>query len=381
MSELKGNTALVQDCLKLGFGMMRLPHLGKGTMYDPIDIEQTKKMVDAFIAAGGKYFDTAFVYNGSEEATRKALCDRYPRDAYYLANKLNASQFACTNEKEAKAELETSLERTGCGYFDFYLLHGIGEGNLQLYDAYGLWNYVRELKEKGLVKHIGFSFHDKPELLDRILTEHPEMEFVQLQINYSDWEDASIQSKNCYETAVRHGKPVIVMEPVKGGLLAAPPEPVKKILQAADPEASPASWAVRFAASLDHVMMVLSGMSNEAQMADNLSYMKNFRPLSAHEKAVIEDAREALLKIDRIPCTACHYCTAGCPVKMRIPEIFAVMNVYKMYGNTDRAKADYGWRAGTTRASECVQCRQCEEACPQHLPIIRLLRETADTLE
>jgi len=381
MSDSTEKTPLVQDCLKLGFGMMRLPHLGKGTMYDPIDVEQTKKMVDSFIEAGGKYFDTAFVYNGSEEATRKALCDRYPRDAYYLASKLNASAFACGNEKEAKAELRTSLQRTGCGYFDFYLLHGLGEENLHLYDDYGLWEYVRELKKNGLVKHIGFSFHDKPELLDRILTEHPEAEFVQLQINYSDWEDASIQSKKCYETAVKHGKPVIVMEPVKGGLLANPPEQVKKILQDAAPESSPASWAVRFAASLDHVMIVLSGMSNEAQMADNLSFMKDFRPLSESEMTVVENARVALLKTDRIPCTACHYCTAGCPVKMHIPEIFAVMNVYKMYGNIDRAKSDYGWRAGTTKASACVRCGQCEKACPQHLPIIRLLKETADTLE
>ncbi|HUM84276.1 MAG TPA: aldo/keto reductase [Lachnospiraceae bacterium] len=381
MPENNENGSLVKDCLKLGFGMMRLPRQGKGSMYDPIDVEQTKKMADAFLNAGGRYFDTAFVYEGSEEAVKQALCDRYPRDAYYLASKLNASAFACSNKEEARAEFKTSLERTGCGYFDFYLLHALDHENLHLYNDYGIWEYAQELKEKGLVKHVGFSFHDTPEVLDRILTEHPEAEFVQLQINYSDWEDGGVQSKGCYETAVKHGKPVIVMEPVKGGLLANPPEPVKKIFAEADPKASPASWAVRFAASLGNVMIVLSGMSNEAQMADNLSYMKDFRKLSPSETKTVEDARTALAGIEKIPCTSCHYCTKGCPVEMHIPEIFSVMNVYKLYGDLDKAKSDYGWKAGKTKASACVQCGQCEGACPQHLPIISLLKETAETLE
>lgn len=381
MSENTEKNTLVSDCMKLGFGMMRLPRLGKGSTCDPIDVEQTKKMVDAFLAAGGKYFDTAFVYAGSEEATKQALCDRHPRTSYYLASKLNASSFACGNEQEAKAEIQTSLDRAGCGYFDFYLLHGLEAGNLHLYDEYGLWEYVRKLKADGLVKHIGFSFHDKPELLDKILTEHPEMEFVQLQINYSDWEDSAVCSKECYETAVKHGKPVIVMEPVKGGLLADPPEAVRKILAEASPEMSPSSWAVRFAASLDNVMIVLSGMSNEEQMADNLSYMKEFQPLSPLEKKVLEEAQKTLLQVEQIPCTACHYCTPGCPVEMHIPEIFAVMNVYKMYGNLEKSKADYGWRAGKTKASACIECGQCEGACPQHLPIIKLLQKAAETLE
>ena len=381
MSENIEKEALVKDCIKLGFGLMRLPHVGKGTLYDPIDMEETKKMVDEFIHAGGKYFDTAFIYPGSEAAAKEALCDRYPRDAYYLATKLNASSFACKNAEEAKAELQTSLERTGCKYFDFYLLNGMEADNLHLYEEYGLWEYMQESRKQGLVKHIGFSFHDKPELLDRILTEHPEAEFVQLQINYSDWEDAGIQAKNCYEVAVKHGKSVVVMEPVKGGLLANPPQQVKKIFEAASPTASPASWAIRFVASLEQVMIVLSGMSNEEQMKDNLSYMKNFKPLSESEQAVVNEARKTLLQIDRIPCTACHYCTPGCPVKMHIPEIFAVMNVGKMYGDVNRAKSDYTWRAGATKASQCIGCRQCEKACPQHLPIVNLLKEVADTLE
>jgi len=371
---------LVKDCLKLGFGLMRLPREG-GDMNRPVDLEQMKKMVDDFLAAGGKYFDTAFIYEGSEEAAKATLCSRHPRDTYYLATKLNAASFCCSNEQDAKAELKKSLERTGAGYFDFYLLHGLDQENLADYDKYGLWDYLKSVREEGLIRHMGFSFHDSPELLDRILAEHPEAEFVQLQINYADWDDGVVQSKGCYEIAAKYGKPIIVMEPVKGGSLANPPKPVEDILKAADPDVSAASWAVRFAASLPGVMIVLSGMSSTEQMQDNLSYMKEFKPLSEEETNVVEHAREALHKIDQIPCTSCHYCAAGCPVNMHIPEIFNVMNVYKLYGDLDRSKGDYTWRPGGPKASECVRCGQCEDACPQHLPIISLLEEVAETLE
>ena len=369
---------LIDDTMKLGFGLMRLPKV-EGT--NDIDVEHTKKMVDAFIEAGGKYFDTAYVYEGSEEATKAALCERYPRESYYLANKLNASDFACKSEEEAKNEIHVSLERTGAEYFDFYLVHGIDETNKEKYEKYGIWEYVRQLKEEGLIRHYGFSFHDSPELLEELLTEHPDAEFVQLQINYSDWEDHLIASRRCYEIATQHGKPVVVMEPVKGGALADPPQKVKDILQQANPDASPASWAIRFAASLPNVMMVLSGMSNLEQMEDNLSYMHDFQPLSEEEQQVVEAAREALLQFDRIACTGCHYCTPGCPMEIHIPEIFAVMNVYKMYGDLNEARRDYGWRPKGAKASECVQCGQCEDACPQHLPIISLLEEVVETLE
>lgn len=369
---------LIDDTMKLGFGLMRLPKV-EGT--NDIDVEHTKKMVDAFIEAGGKYFDTAYVYEGSEEATKAALCERYPRESYYLANKLNASDFACKSEEEAKNEIHVSLERTGAEYFDFYLVHGIDETNKEKYEKYGIWEYVRQLKEEGLIRHYGFSFHDSPELLEELLTEHPDAEFVQLQINYSDWEDHLIASRRCYEIATQHGKPVVVMEPVKGGALADPPQKVKDILQQANPDASPASWAIRFAASLPNVMMVLSGMSNLEQMEDNLSYMRDFQPLSEEEQQVVEAAREALLQFDRIACTGCHYCTPGCPMEIHIPEIFAVMNVYKMYGDLNEARRDYGWRPKGAKASECVQCGQCEDACPQHLPIISLLEEVVETLE
>lgn len=368
---------LVNDCLKLGFGLMRLPRLEDKT----IDVEQSKKMVDAFLEAGGKYFDTAFIYEGSEEATRKALCERYPRDSYYLATKLNVGDSVCKSAEQAKTQIRISLERTGAGYFDFYLLHALSRENKPRYDAFGAWDYVKELKAQGLIRHYGFSFHDSPEVLDSILTEHPDVEFVQLQINYADWDEPKIQSRGCYEVATRHGIPVVVMEPVKGGLLANPPKSVREVLQRADPRASAASWAVRFAASLDNVMMVLSGMSNEAQMADNLSYMKHFEPLSHAEQQTIADARAALQQVDRIACTGCSYCVAGCPMGVEIPDIFSVMNVYKLYDKLEEAKGEYSWRVGEGKASKCVKCGQCEGVCPQHLPIIAYLEEAAKVLE
>ena len=372
---------LVHDCIKLGFGLMRLPRTNGGNSTGPIDIEQTKTMVDEFLAAGGKYFDTAFIYDGSEAAIREALVERHPRDSYYLATKLNAASWAAKDEAAAKSEFRQSLERTGAGYFDFYLLHSLESSNVALYDSYGLWDYMKDLKEQGLIRHWGFSFHDGPELLDRLLTEHPDAEFIQLQINYADWEDANVQSRANYEVAVKHDVPVVVMEPVKGGTLATPPPAVEKVLKEASPEASCASWAIRFAASHPQVMMVLSGMSSQAQLRDNLSFMKDFKPLSEEESAVIEKARTALLSVDHIKCTACHYCTPGCPMGIHIPEIFSVMNVYKMYGDLKLARNDYTWRPGGPQASECVQCGQCEEACPQHLPIISLLEEVARTME
>ncbi|MBR5652794.1 MAG: aldo/keto reductase [Prevotella sp.] len=364
--------------MKLGFGMMRLPRV-EGTQ--DIDLEQTKRMVDAFINAGGKYFDTAYVYEGSEEATKAALCDRYPRESYYLADKLNASEFACKSEEEAKNEINISLERSGAGYFDFYLLHGLDTGNIVNFRQYGIWEYMRKLKEEGLIRHYGFSFHSTPEQLDELLTEHPDIEFVQLQINYSDWDDPFIASQRCYEVATRHGKPVIVMEPVKGGKLADPPQQVKDILLRANPDASFASWAIRFTASLPNVMMVLSGMSSMEQMEDNLSFMRQLQPLNDEEQMVLKEACKELSQLEDIPCTACHYCTPGCPMDIHIPEIFAVMNTYKMYGNLEEARNEYKWRPGGEKASACIQCGQCENACPQHLPIISLLEEVVDALE
>ncbi|MBR3339398.1 MAG: aldo/keto reductase [Lachnospiraceae bacterium] len=373
---------LINDCIKLGFGMMRLPRISRNGM-EVIDVERTADMVDAFLAAGGKYFDTAFVYEGSEEATRKALVERHPRDSFYLATKINASNFAAKNEEEAKNEFKISLERTGAGYFDFYLLHALGKGNKPLYDKYGIWDYVKSLKEEGLIRHWGFSFHDSPEFLDELLNEHPDAEFVQLQINYADWEDAEVQSRRCYEVAAKHGKPVVVMEPVKGGMLANPPQVVKDALNITENGSSPSSWAIRFAASLPNVMVVLSGMSDWEQMADNLSYMGNgkFAPLTETEQGCIANAQEALRAIDHIHCTACRYCTGGCPMEIDIPGIFSSMNIYKMYGNLERARRNFKTEISGSAPSACIQCGQCEGACPQHLPIIQYLKECAEVLE
>ena len=368
-----------KDVFKLGFGLMRLPKNQDGS----IDIAQTSEMVDRFIAAGGTYFDTAYVYdNGkSEEAARKALVDRYPRESYTLCTKLNAWHQA-HDEASAKQQFYTSLERTGAGYFDFYLLHGLQPGNWTKYDEYHLWDFVKEQKAKGLLKHIGFSYHAGPELLDQLLTDHPEMDFIQLQLNYADWENPGIAARANYEVARRHGVPIVVMEPVKGGVLANPIPRVKEVFDAADSAVSYASWAIRYAASLDGVITVLSGMSNLEQMDDNLSFMKNFQPLSEHELEVIRRAQDALNEDKSIPCTACHYCTDGCPKSIPIPEIFTVQNRLAIYPGWDKGKNDYLIAtANRGKASECIGCGQCESACPQQLHIIELLKGCVEVLE
>lgn len=361
---------------KLGFGLMRLPKKGLHT-----DIEQVKHMVDLFMEAGFTYFDTAYVYLGSEAAIKKALVDRYPRESFTLATKLNAMMMAPT-EKAAKKQFYTSLERTGAGYFDYYLLHAMMEGGYKKYDKFHLWDFVGEQKAKGLVKHMGFSFHAGPQLLDRLLKEHPEVDFVQLQINYADWENPSVTARANYEVARKHGKSIVVMEPVKGGNLANPPAAVKRLFDEYHPDMSYASWAIRFVASLDGIITVLSGMSNTQQMEDNLSYMKKFQPLNEAEQKIIQEAQRILGNSSTIPCTACHYCTEGCPKKIPIPEIFSAMN--KQLGNGQMAEAVSDYRKATSlagKASECINCRQCERICPQHLGITDYLKECADALE
>ncbi|MCR4903870.1 MAG: aldo/keto reductase [Butyrivibrio sp.] len=368
-----------EDTPKLGFGLMRLPRIEGSS---EIDVEQTSKMVDMFLEAGLTYFDTAFVYEGSEEATKKALVERHPRDSYTLATKLNAGYSGCKNAEDAKKELEISLERTGAGYFDYYLLHALGKGNIGKYDEYGIWDFVKEMKEKGLIKHWGFSFHDTPEFLDELLTKHPDAEFVQLQINYADWDNPSVQSRACYEVARKHGKSIVVMEPVKGGALANPHQSVQEVFKTANPEMSVASWAIRFVASLDGILTVLSGMSNVEQMADNLSYMADFKKLDDNEKEVIKKAQKALASIDSIPCTACQYCTKGCPMQINIPAIFAARNKQLIWNQTQQGQNEYN-RAieGRGKASECIGCGQCEAACPQHINIIERLKECAEVFE
>lgn len=362
-----------KDVFKLGFGLMRLPKLPSGK----IDVEQTSEMVDRFIAAGGTYFDTAYVYdNGeSEEATRKALVERHPRESYTLCTNLCA-WMQCEDEESAKQQFYTSLERTGAGYFDFYLLHALQRNNYKKYDEYHIWDFVKEQKAKGLIKHYGFSFHADPALLDELLTDHPDVDFVQLQINYADWDNPGVASAECYKIAREHGVSITVMEPVKGGALANPPEGVQKIFKEADPNASMASWAIRYVASMDGIITVLSGMSNLEQIDDNLSYMRNFKPLTESEQEVIRKVQVELTKDHSIKCTACHYCTDGCPMSIAIPEIFAVKNSEIKSKSWDGGKQSYAIAThGKGKASECIECGQCESACPQHLPVISLLKD------
>lgn len=358
---------------KLGFGLMRLPMLG-----GEVDVQQTNQMVDLFLANGFTYFDTAYGYIGgkSEKAAKTCIVDRYPRESFQLATKLPA--WDAPTAAEAKAMLATSLQRTGAGYFDFYLLHSLGDSRTQVFEEYGIWDFVMEQKAKGVLKHVGFSLHDTAEALDLILQKHPEAEFVQLQINYNDWETEAVQSRRCYEVARKHQKPVIIMEPVKGGSLATLPEPAAAILREAAPERTLSSWAMRFAASLDGVLTVLSGMSTLAQMEDNIRTMKPLVPLTADERATLEAVNRTLASIPRVPCTECRYCVKGCPVEIDIPGIIAAINTLSVYNNPTGAQGHYNWvtRMGAL-AGKCIACGQCEGVCPQHIGIIEQLQRAS----
>ena len=363
---------------KLGFGLMRLPKTG-----DEIDVEQTKRMVDMFLDAGFTYFDTAWAYEGSEDAIRQALVERYPRERFQLATKM-AAWINCKTRDEALAQFDTSLKQTGAGYFDFYLLHNLGEGRSQCFDDFGLWDWIEEQKAAGLIKHAGFSFHSTADELEAILNAHPSIDFVQLQINYGDWENTAVQSRACYEVARKHGVPIIVMEPVKGGMLANPPESVLRILKEAEPDASAASWAIRFCADLPGVVTVLSGMSNVEQMADNLSYMKDFAGLSDSERETLAKAREELARIPLIPCTTCNYCAKVCPRGIGISGTFTSMNYLTLYRDLGAVERQENWLVGLhglKSATECIECGLCEGACPQHIAIRDELKHAVSELQ
>jgi len=363
---------------KLGFGMMRLPKRGLGR-----DIKLTKKMVDEFMANGFTYFDTAWMYCAfrSESICKTVLTSRYPRESFTLATKLHA--FFVHSKEDRDRIFKAQLRKTGAKYFDYYLLHDMGKDNYEKYEKLDCFNWIMEKKAKGLVKHIGFSIHDNAQVLDEILTNHPEMEFVQLQINYLDWDNMGVQSRLCYEVAKKHNKPVIVMEPVKGGTLAKIPPKAEEKFKALDSNKSIASYAIRFAASLDNVKMVLSGMSNEEQMLDNISFMKDFIPLDEKEADTVKEVVDIINSSIAIPCTACSYCVDGCPKHIPIPAYFSMYNVDKQEWIGGKHNQGYYDRLSfqTNKASACIKCRKCESVCPQHLEISELLKKVAKHFE
>ena len=359
-----------------GFGFMRLP------IWDgEVDIAETNRMVDAFLDAGFNYFDTAHGYlqGKSERALKTCLTSRYPREKYILTNKLTANFFQ--TEEDIRPFFESQLEACGVDYFDFYLMHAQGAGNYPHFQACHAYEVAQRLKAEGKVRHVGISFHDSAEMLETILTDHPEVEVVQIQFNYLDYEDPSAQSRRCYEVCRKHGKPVIVMEPVKGGNLVNLPEEARAVLDALH-GGSPASYAIRFAAGFPGMWMVLSGMSTLQQVEDNLAFMKDFQPLNETEMAAVEKVRAIFHSKDLIPCTACRYCTDGCPQHIAIPDIFAARNAKEIHRDWN---ADYYYSEVCTapgrRASDCLQCGKCEKVCPQHLPIRELLQEAAGVFE
>lgn len=355
-----------------GFGCMRLPMNG-----DQVDIAETTRMVDEFLAQGFNYFDTAHGYIGgkSELALKECLTSRYPREAYSLTDKLTDSYFK--TETDIRPFFESQLEACGVDYFDFYLMHSQNADNFKKFKACRAYETAFALKAEGRIRHVGLSFHDRAEVLDQILTEYPQIEVVQIQFNYLDYDDIAVQSRKCYEVCRKHGKPVLVMEPVKGGSLVNLPEEAKKVLDDLH-GGSPASYAIRFAAGFPGMMMVLSGMSDLEQMKDNLSYMRDFKPLNETELAAVNKVKEIFHKMNMIPCTACRYCVEGCPKQISIPDLFAIMNIKQLHHDWN---ADYYYEEVHTApgrcASDCLKCGKCEKICPQHLPIRKLLEEIA----
>lgn len=335
-------------------------------------------MVDAFMKSGMNYFDTAYAYAGSEASMKKALVDRYPREAFTIADKLPA--WKLKSEEDVKRIFKESVELCGVEYFDFYLLHSVEASHLPTYENYHCFEFLQEMKRQGKIRYIGFSYHDNAELLDSILTNHTEIDFVQLQLNYLDWENGVIQSRKNYEVARKHNKPVVVMEPVKGGTLASFPEDIEKIYKEYNPESSTASWAIRYIASLEGVMTVLSG---EEQMKDNLDTFMNFRPMSEKEYGLVREVTSKVLSFPTIPCTGCHYCVPGCPMKIQIPDLFTAYNSAKIYGSNRRYDTYYKnhTQGEHGAASACVGCGQCEGVCPQHLEIISLLKNVSEEFE
>jgi hypothetical protein len=363
---------------KLGFGCMRLPMVGGPE--GAVDQAQFEQMVDQYLDAGFCYFDTARVYLGgnSEIALREGLVKRHPRDRFLLTDKLSGSCFQ--SEADIRPLFQSQLESLGTDYLDYYLMHALSAEVYEKFTACSAFAVAQELKSEGKIRHLGISFHDTPEVLEKILTEHPEIEVVQIQLNYLDYDDPSVQSGGVYQVCRKFAKPILVMEPVKGGGLASLPEEAQQLLRACG-DGSPASFAIRYAASFPGVFMVLSGMSDLAQMSDNLSYMSDFHPLTPQEQAALVKVREIIRAQNLIPCTACRYCTDGCPQRIAIPDLFACMNYQKKYQDWSSSFYYTVHTKDRGRAKDCIRCRKCEKSCPQHLPITDLLQQVSQVFD
>ncbi len=376
---MKENKFFPEMSGNFGFGCMRLPMKD-----EQVDYDEFNKMIDSFIDAGFNYFDTAHGYIGgkSETAIRDCLSKRYPRDRFLLTNKLSDSYF--NSQEDIRPFLEKQLELCGVDYFDFYLMHAQDSGNYGKYKKYKAYETAVKLKEEGLIRHVGLSFHDKAEVLDMILTEHPEAEVVQIQFNYADFEDASVESRKVYEVCEKHQKPVIVMEPVKGGSLVNLPDEASSVFRSLG-GGSNASYAMRFAAGFPQMAMVISGMSNLEQMLDNIATMSDYKPLSFEEERAVNEVRRILGSINIIPCTSCKYCVEQnqCPMDIRIPDMFAALNSYETFHNWN-TKYYYGaviTNDGHGKAGDCIGCGGCESVCPQHLPITELLAKVSEVFD
>ena len=368
---------------KLGFGCMRLPLLDKDDQTS-FDTELLNKLVDTFIEKGFSYFDTALTYHGfkGEEAVRKALVERHPRASFTLATKLPPRMLNA--EEDQERIFNEQLEKCGVTFFDYYLIHNIGYSAYSQACQYKTFDFVQRKKREGRIKNAGMSFHDTPELLDEILSAHPELDFLQLQINYIDWENPAIQSRRCYEVARKHNIPIIVMEPCKGGNLAEVPQEAESLMKTTRPDASVPSWAMRFATSQEGVTMVLSGMNTLEQVLDNTSYMSNFKPLDEEEYAVIKRVTEVINKNTAIPCTTCRYCEESCPKKIAIPDYFVLYNSAKR-AVTNNFSSQFVYYLNLTsnhgKAGDCIDCKRCEKACPQHLNVTQFLKDVSSTFD
>ena len=365
---------------KIGFGLMRLPETDGA-----IDLGKVCKMVDSYMEAGFTYFDTAYVYHGgnSEKAVKEAIVKRHPRDSFTVATKLPAW---CIHSLEDRDKIfNEQLERCGVDYFDFYLLHSVEDGNnYDNYVKYDCFNWGIQKKAEGKIRHFGFSFHGTPELLIQIVDSHPEIEFVQIQLNYADWDNKIVHSGKLYQILAERNIPIIVMEPCKGGTLARLDDECAQILKEARPDKSLASWAFRFVGSLPGVTTILSGMTTQEQLEDNMNTFKNFEPLSDEEKEAIEKVKEVMFRVELVGCTACRYCVDGCPMKISIPDVISAVNTKRRFPNDFRPNFFYNGlvdRNGNGKASACLQCGQCEGVCPQHLPIINIMEEATEKFE